>query len=104
MTPRKPGKSGPAHPVDWTIEYEWTFERGKEPVTIESRVHDVKVDGAWYQFDRFVTNHAKGVSWLDCFEMYPLGGFRAHRPGEISAVRVHVEPKKPANATKVRAK
>jgi hypothetical protein len=97
MTPRKPNTNDRLHPADWTIYFEWDFTKGRKPLTVESRVHDVKVGQSWYQFSRHVVT-AKGAEWLDCFELYPLGGFKAFRPVEVTAVRIHTEPKtkKPA--------
>ena len=100
MTPRTKNKNDKAWPDHWTVRFEWGFpgihpKPLDHPIIVESRKHDVRVKGNWYQFDRHVTNEKTGTEWLDCFEMYPLAGWKSFRPGEVSAVRLHVVPKKP---------
>lgn len=98
MTHRKRVRNDHPYPDDWTLYFEWQFAggRGRKPMTVKSRQHDVKVGQSWLMFERHVVKE-DGTEWLDLFELYPYGGFRAVRPGEVSHVRTHVEPKKKAD-------
>lgn len=98
MTPRKRVKNDRPYPDDWTVRYEWEFAKGRKSATLASRRHDVRVGQTWFMFERHVTTPK--TEWLDLFELYPYGGFKAVRPSEVSAFRMHVEPKKKPEKSK----